>query len=146
MAAGALVLTLAACGPDDPEDVDLGEGVAPTEEGRPADATDEPTDGAETSTAEPEAQASPAADECVAVPEPPNGVYAVADAGTVTVTMVDGALVLGDVAPAGGWEAEVVEESDDEVEVELAAGGEQLDLEVEIDDGAVVAQICADDD
>jgi hypothetical protein len=41
---------------------------------------------------------------------------------------------------------EVTDQEDDEVEIEFRRGGEEVDLEVEIDDGRVEAEVCVDDD
>jgi hypothetical protein len=88
----------------------------------------------------------PAPGACVDLPEAADGVYRVADAGTVTVVRDGGRLVLADVEPATGWAAAVDHADGREVEVELRRGGEALDLEVELEDGLVAVELCSDDD
>ncbi|WP_380165060.1 hypothetical protein [Jannaschia sp. R86511] len=98
-------------------------------------------------TAAPGAPARPAADECVDLPEAADGVYTVYEAGTATVTREGDRLVLGDVVAADGWTPRVDTEDADEVEVDFRRDDRTvLDLEVEIDDGRVEVQVCADDD
>jgi hypothetical protein len=71
----------------------------------------------------------------------------VADAGTVVVIRDGHRLVLGEIAPAEGWEAVVDDEEPREIEVELHRDGEELDLEIEIEDGGRLdVEVCADDD
>lgn len=56
-------------------------------------------------------------------------------------------LTLGEVTPAEGWTAEEVDTEADEVEVEFRNGTDELDLEVEIEDGGRLdVEVCADDD
>ncbi|WP_369056186.1 hypothetical protein [Kineococcus terrestris] len=88
----------------------------------------------------------PASGTCTDVPVPGDGRYVVADAGSAVVPFTDGRLSLADVQAAEGWTTEVDVDDDDEVEVEWRRGQERLDLEVELDDGRVTAQLCADDD
>ncbi|MCZ2858160.1 hypothetical protein [Blastococcus sp. VKM Ac-2987] len=89
----------------------------------------------------------PAPDTCTDLPESADGGYAVADAGTVTVTRNGDRLVLGQVAPAAGWETESVEEEDREIEVEFRGDGIELDFEAEIEDGGRLdVEVCHDDD
>lgn len=133
-----------------PEEVELGDGIAPTVD----DDDDQPTplpDGSDDVQASPSATAvagggaSPAPGACVDVPATDDGVYTVAESGTVTVTASEGALTLGAVEPFAGWAYEVSTEEPTEVEVEFSKAAEQVDLEVEIEDGAPVVQVCADD-
>lgn len=85
-------------------------------------------------------------DACTALePDPPGGEYAVGDAGTVTVTQEADRLVLGGVQPADGWTHEVTGESATEVEVEFTRPGEEVDVDVEIEDGALDAEYCRSD-
>ncbi|MBX9244041.1 hypothetical protein ICW40_04360 [Actinotalea ferrariae] len=132
-----------------PEEVELGDGIAPT-----VDDDDQPTplpDGSDDAQASPSASAvagggaSPAPGACVDVPASEDGVYTVAEAGTVTVTASEGALTLGAVQPFAGWAYEVSTEEPTEVEVEFSKAVDQVDLEVEIEDGAPVVRVCADD-
>jgi hypothetical protein len=51
----------------------------------------------------------------------PDGRYPVGEAGVVTITAEDGALVLEDVEPAEGWEHEVAQEDDLKVDVRFTA-------------------------
>ncbi|WP_409332789.1 hypothetical protein [Trujillonella humicola] len=84
---------------------------------------------------------------CVDIPVPDDGVYTVYDAGTAVVRFEDGRLVLGEVRAAEGWTARVDDEEPDEVEIDFRRSADEvLDLEVEIDDGRVEAEICNDDD
>ncbi|GIG39283.1 hypothetical protein [Cellulomonas phragmiteti] len=89
----------------------------------------------------------PQRDSCVDIPVPDDGIYTVYDAGTAVVTFEDGALVLGEVTAADGWTARVDDQDADEVEIDFRRSADEvLDLEVEVDDGRVEAQICHDDD
>lgn len=71
--------------------------------------------------------------QCVDLSPAPDGRYPVGDAGVVTVTLDDGgeALELGDVEAAEGWEHEVAEEDDVQVDVRFTPD----------DDGATVALV-----
>jgi hypothetical protein len=83
----------------------------------------------------------------VVVPEAADGSYTVYEAGTAVVTRDGDRLVLGEVSAAEGWTSRVDDQEDDEVEIDFRdTAGEVLDLEVEIDDGRLEIQICADDD
>ncbi|WP_432547247.1 hypothetical protein [Kineococcus sp. SYSU DK004] len=154
----AVLLLLPACGGDDAA-APAGDAVtlSPGEQGAdPASPTTSPDDSPGTSPdsspegapAAPAAPAGPrpASGTCTDVPVPEDGRYVVADAGSAVVPFTDGRLSLADVRAAGGWTTEVDVDDDDEVEVEWRRGQERLDLEVELDDGRVTAQLCADDD
>jgi hypothetical protein len=84
---------------------------------------------------------------CVRIPVPADGVYTVYEAGTAVVTFENGRLVLGEVRAAEGWNARVDDQEADEVEIDFRrSASDVLDLEVEVDDGRVEAEICNDDD
>lgn len=51
----------------------------------------------------------------------PDGRYPVGDAGVVTITTEDGALVLAEVEPSEGWEHEVAQEDELAVDVRFTA-------------------------
>ena len=70
------------------------------------------------------------------------------EVGSVTVTQEGQLLTLGEVQTAEGWEYEVTDAdpSDGEVEVEFRNGGQERDLEVELQGGQLRAEICDDDD
>ena len=88
---------------------------------------------------------SPGSEECSVLPTDDDD-FAVGDAGTVTVRREGDRLVLGEVRPAEGWQHEVTSEQADEVEVEFTRGTEELDLDVEIEDGGVLeAEVCPGD-
>jgi hypothetical protein len=59
----------------------------------------------------------------------------VGDAGTVTFSLVDGALVLDDVEAAEGWTSSIDEQDPDEIEVTFVRGDIQWEIEVQLDDG-----------
>lgn len=147
---GVLLVTgsSAACGTD-PEEIEIGDGIAPTVEdgdgGAQAPADGDATAGP-SATVGVEAGASPTPGSCLEVPTAGDGVYPVADAGIVTVTVTDDALALAAVEPFAGWEYEVAEDEPGRVEVELRKNGAEVDLEVEVEDGEVLAEVCADDD
>ena len=89
----------------------------------------------------------PAPDTCLALPEAADGRYTVADAGIVVVTRDGDRLVLGEITPAEGCTAEEVDTEADEVEVELRNDADELDLEVEVEDGGRLSVVVrADDD
>jgi hypothetical protein len=167
----ALALLPACGGGDDGSDLEAAEvGTAPEDTAEPFDdpaaagtvgtpdqagaeaddAADDGVEDADQPADQPGADAAgqrPARDECVTLPEAPDGLYQVADVGTVTVTVDGDRLVLGTVTPAEGWEAEEVEEERDEIEVEFRAPGEdEIDFEAELDDGRLQVKVCNDDD
>lgn len=92
------------------------------------------------------APARPALDDCVRVDPAPDGRYQVFDAGTAVVIFADNRLTVESVAPAEGWTHRVDDHRPDEVEIEFRRGAEELDLEVEIDDGRLEVTICNDHD
>lgn len=136
------VLTLAACGGDREPAAGIEAGATVTSSSE-APAPDAGSTSGSTSGAE----GRPATDTCTALPEAPDGRYAVADSGTVVLTREGDRLVLGEVSPAEGWETESVEEEDREVEVEFRRDGVEIDFEAEIEDGGRLdIEICTDDD
>jgi hypothetical protein len=132
------VLTLAACGGDDEgtsDPIALEDGSTssdPGADGSTADAGVEPGDGGQTT--EPHGGV---VDASVAEPGP----WQVGDAGTVTFSIVGGALVLVDVAPADGWEVTEQEADDDEIDVDLERDGETHVFQVELEDGGTVLTV-----
>lgn len=120
--------------------------AGPSASGTSAPATSAARPGAPTPVAPGGVEPRPAPGACVDLPEAADGVYRVADAGTVTVVRDGGRLVLADVEPATGWAAAVDHADGREVEVEMRRGGEALDLEVELEDGLVAVELCSDDD
>lgn len=90
--------------------------------------------------------ARPGTDACVTIPEANDGRYRVYEAGTVVVLHSGDRLELSRVRAASGWKTEVDAQDDDEVKVEFRKGRQQLDLEIEIDDGEFTATICNEDD
>lgn len=163
-ALGVAVLTLSACSdPEpagDPAPVSSASGTdagtddtstSPSDDTSGTTGTGAPDDTAST-TASDGAVAGlpprPEPDRCATVPEAADGVYTVYEAGTATVTVADGRLVLGEVQAADGWTSRVDDEGADEVEIDFRLDGatDVLDLEIEIDDGRVDVQICNDDD
>lgn len=92
------------------------------------------------------APARPARDQCVRVDPAPDGRYQVFDAGSAVVTFADGRLTLESVTAAEGWTHRIDDQEPEEVEIAFRRGGEELDLEVEIDDGRLEVSICNDDD
>jgi hypothetical protein len=114
-----------------------GEPSAPAPQQQPAEPTSAP---------QAAATDRPARGTCLLVQAGAGDQYTVADAGTAVVGREGDRLVLGQVSPAAGWTHEVTDQEADEVEVEFRRGGEEVDLEVEIDDGRVEAEVCVDDD
>ncbi|MBO1751488.1 hypothetical protein J4G33_06685 [Actinotalea sp. BY-33] len=149
----AAALALTACSADAPDDVEI--------DGATVDGTDTSTEnptegdaveGEEGATddegqgAVPGAGPSPAPGECVTLEVPEDGIYTVADAGTATIGVEGDRLIVGGISPAAGWEHEVTDADGDDVEVEFRREGVELDLEVELEDGQVTAELCQDDD
>ncbi|WP_158220760.1 hypothetical protein [Mycobacterium lehmannii] len=48
--------------------------------------------------------------------------------------------------PAEGWTHQVDDQEPEEVEISFRRGAEDLDLEIEVDDGRLEVSICNDDD
>lgn len=147
--AASSALLLSACGGAGDEEPGQGATVTETvtraESPSPSDTegTDDDGDGGDAGL-----PPRPARDECVDIDPPGNGRYQVYDAGRAVVRRDGGRLRVGDTAPASGWTARVTDRGgDDDVEIEFRprGNGDVLELDVEIDDGRVEAQICADD-
>jgi hypothetical protein len=149
-------LLLGACGGDDqaadePEaTVTVTETASPSPT-QPSTPTDDDTAGGDDGT--PGAAAGlpprPGRGECVEVAVPRQGRYRVYDAGLAVVRREGDRLLVGAVRANAGWNAQVTERGgDDDVEIEFRPSGTRpvLELEVELDDGRVEPQICADDD
>jgi hypothetical protein len=147
----ALALLVTGCNGEDDEAATPAPAPSPEEEAPtlppapgqiPAEDPEAPQEGA----AAPDGPVRPAPGSCVDLPEAPDGFYRVFEAGSAVVTREGDRLVLGAIAPAEGWEARVDDQDDDEIEIEFFRGDEELDLEVEIDDGRVEVEVCADAD
>jgi hypothetical protein len=139
LAGGALVLT--ACGSDaEPEPQTVTETTAAPAATAPAVEPVAPAQDA------PQMPGRPALNQCVAVDPAPDGRYQVFDAGSAVVTFADGRLTLESVTPAEGWTHRVDDQEPDEVEIEFQRAAEELDLELEVDDGRLEVTICNDDD
>ncbi|WP_250443132.1 hypothetical protein [Actinotalea sp. C106] len=145
----AAALALTACSADAPDDVEI-DGTTVTSpdastEGDAVEGEEGATDD-EGQDAVPGAGPSPAPGECVTLEVPEDGIYTVADAGTATIGVEGDRLIVGGISPAAGWEHEVTDEDGDDVEVEFRREGTELDLEVELEDDEVTAELCRDDD
>lgn len=116
--------------------------VSPT----PTDDDDQTSPGTASGPSASTAVGRPAPGTCSDLAEAADGVYRVADAGEAEVRREGDQLVVGEVRPAEGWTHEVVEAEQHEVEIEFRRGGEEVDLEIEIDDGRLTADLCSDDD
>ena len=68
------------------------------------------------------------------------------DAGSAVVTFTEGRLTLESVTPADSWTHRVDDQEPDEVEIAFRRGAEELDLEVEVDNGRLEVSICNGDD
>ncbi|ODQ92068.1 hypothetical protein BHQ18_04325 [Mycolicibacterium flavescens] len=76
----------------------------------------------------------------------PDGRYRVFDAGSAVVTFAENRLTLQSATPAEGWTHRVDDQEPEEVEIAFRRGAEELDLEVEVDDGRLEVSICNDGD
>ncbi|OLT43992.1 hypothetical protein BJF85_20855 [Saccharomonospora sp. CUA-673] len=169
VAAGALTLSACGGGGDNagdapqsvPEPVEVGSAERSPEQSAPAENEQQSDDGQGDDRHDDQGQGQggqeqgglpgylppkPAYDDCVDVPPQPSGEYQVYEAGTAQVVREGNRLVLRGVQPSEGWRQSVDSRDRDEVEIEFRKGREQLDLEVELDDGRVEVQICNDDD
>ncbi|MGE2719801.1 hypothetical protein [Mycolicibacterium celeriflavum] len=97
----------------------------------------------QTGTASP---ARPARDQCVRLDPALDGRYQVFDAGSAVVTFADGRLTLESATPAEGWTHQVDDQEAEEVEIKFRRGVEELDLELDVDKGALEVKVCNDDD
>lgn len=144
-------LALVACGVDSPEDVEIGNGLEPGAGDAAPGSEAEPGEGEgpaseDGQTAVPGAGPSPASSECVDLAEPVDGQYVVADAGIAAIGQDVDRLVVASVQPAAGWDFLVTDEEGEDVEVEFYREAIGLTLTVGTDDGALVAELCRDDD
>jgi hypothetical protein len=98
-----------------------------------ADATDE----------DPAAEGS---EDLVDLTEAIPGTWPVGDAGTVTFSIVDGSLVLDEVATADGWSSDVDEQDPDEIEVDFRQGDVEWEIEIELEEGGSTLEIEIDQD
>jgi hypothetical protein len=145
-AAAAATLLLAACTDDgggDAAGIELraqgGTPIDPTEE------TDDPATADDTAGTDDDA-GSVAAPALVDLTEAVPGTWPVGDAGTVTFSIVDGALVLEDVEAAEGWTSSIDERSPDEIEVDFVRGAVEWEIEIELEDGGATLEIEIDQD
>ncbi len=69
------------------------------------------------------------------------GSFEIGPAGVVTVSVVDGRVVLDDLAVAEGWTVVEQDTDDGEVEVELRQGNMEWEFEAEFDDGRLEVEI-----
>ena len=67
--------------------------------------------------------------------------YTVADAGTVTLTVVESRLELVEVAAADGWQASIDSETATEIEIDFVSAGSRLRFQAELEDGAVKVEV-----
>jgi hypothetical protein len=149
-----LALVLACCGGDGdadpaptPEETVTETVTEPAQEDTPTTEPDDSDDNGGTQAGAAGLPPRPARGECVYIDVAGDGRYTVYDAGTAVVRREGQRLVLGRTRAAAGWTATVDDRERREVEIEFRSdSGEELDLEVEIDDGRVKAEICADDD
>jgi hypothetical protein len=75
-------------------------------------------------------------------PDARGGGYDVGDAGLVTVYLEDEQLVLVQIMPDAGWEAELVEEVDGEITIAFTQGGERVTFGAQIDGSLLAANWC----
>ena len=145
----ALALSgLVACGGDDPaDDAGAPSSTATSEESTSGTSSSPPSSSSQSSgspgAASPGQVPRPAPGRCEPVPESADGRYVVADAGEVTLRLVDGGLQV-DVSSSNGWNTSV-DSDDDEADIEFSQGDDELDLEADVEAGRLVIQICADD-
>lgn len=106
----------------------------------PASDTDTSAEAPATSAApatpdESEAPAGAADGSGVAVDEVRDGKWQVGEAGELTFTLENGALTLGEVRAADGWEHRVTDEQADEIEVHFTGGVGEWKFEAELEKG-----------
>ena len=73
-------------------------------------------------------------------------IFAVADAGFVTLEVRDGALQLLAVEPAAGWSVAEIEEEEGEIEVEFRRGGEEVEFAARAENGEIRTYIETEDE
>jgi hypothetical protein len=150
-------LVLAACtGADEGADaIDLGANGQPDETAIDVDdvddagddttaqsGQDDDVDGGDATTGADADRASDLVDLTEAIP----GAWPVGDAGTVTFSIVDGALVLDDVAANDGWQADIDEQDADEIEVDFRRDDMAWEIEIELEDDGDTLAIEIDQD
>jgi hypothetical protein len=167
----ALLLT-AACsaGPENADSVDL-EGGETAEQADATDATDdelddgvrdedagddaEVIDGDDTAASDGDVETSEGAGDAgasgsghglVDLTEAVPGTWPVGDAGTVTFSIVDGALVLDDVRAADGWAADIDTQDPDEIEVDFRRDNVEWEIEIELEQGGTMLEVEIDQD
>ena len=150
LAATTLIL-LSACDntEDEAGDVALeGQDPAPgTEEEADAatsDAEADPPDGDAETTDEDPADEGP--EDLVDLTEAIPGTWPVGDAGTVTVSIADGSLVLDEVVTAAGWTSDIDEQDPDEIEVHFRQGDVEWEIAIELEEDGSILEIEIDQD
>jgi hypothetical protein len=132
----ALALLLSACGGDDENDVAQTETITETE--TPSPPADEPTDAATESDDDDDGRSRKACDRIDRT-----GRIDMAGAGTVRLQRSGDRLSVSNVRPGSGWRARVERDDDgDEVEVTFRGSGGEVELEAELDDGRLRAEVC----
>lgn len=84
--------------------------------------------------------------EVVDLTEAVPGTWPVGDAGTVTFSIVDGALVLDDVTANDGWMMAIDEQDPDEIEVDFTRDNVEWEIEIELEDDGRILEIEIDQD
>jgi hypothetical protein len=82
-----------------------------------------------------------AADAIQADPAGTASVFDVADAATVTITLIDGALELLDVSTMAGWTASVDSQSPTGIEIDFLSAERRLRFNAEIEDGRIRTRV-----
>ena len=142
-------LLLAACGSTEDPGVDVPDVSASIDaEVSPSpDATADADDSTES--AEPDAGselALPAQGACITLPSVDSGEYSIPGVGSARVVQDGETLTVEDVQLENGWEYEVQAEGR-ETEIEFRGLGQEIDLELELEDGGTTkVEVCADDD
>jgi hypothetical protein len=165
-APAAALLVLAACsGTEDGElasiGLEEGEGEVETDSADAADAAGDADDGGSNDdavtdddvaaddggdSAQDTDEASTQPDDVVDLTEAIPGTWPVGDAGTVTFSIVDGALVLDDVTANDGWMMAIDEQDVDEIEVDFIRGNVEWEIEIELEDDGRILEIEIDQD
>jgi hypothetical protein len=157
LTAGILLLAACSDGGDPTDPIELGSSEPGVAEEQPTDEPDGGTlgAGAEDDAAGDATEPDAATDEprsdgntpgLVDLTEAIPGTWPVGDAGTVTFAIVDGALVLEDVAAADGWRADIDEQDPDEIEVDFRRGDVEWEIEIELENGGTILEIEIDQD
>jgi hypothetical protein len=119
--------------PDGSADDDRSGTDAPEHDATEQEGTDDSSDAVDTATGTSDGDV---VDLTEAVP----GTWPVGDAGTVTFSLVDGALVLDDVTANDGWMMAIDEQDPDEIEVDFTRDNVEWQIEIEVeDDGRILA-------